>query len=292
VLVEVAPTLSRRAMARACRSVLERITVDDIDAAEDLLRAQSGLRVVHLPDGLVRWIVTMHPEAAGMLTAALDARTAPRRRVAFETVADDPAAAPAAEIDRRPLAARRLDALVGLARDALTRDTGVVAGAPVTMVVTVPLAALRDGLGSAQITGIDQPISAATARRLASDARIIPAVLGSASEPLGVGRAIRLATSSQRVALAIRDGGCLWPGCDAPPGWCDVAHIEPWARGGPTDLTNLMLLCPFHHRRFDLDGWQLRRDRDETPWFIPSEHTDRTRRPRRGGRGAPIDVAA
>jgi hypothetical protein len=54
------------------------------------------------------------------------------------------------------------------------------------------------------------PISAATARRLAAQGEIIPVVLGSASEPLDQGRAIRLATEPQRRALAVRDGGCVW----------------------------------------------------------------------------------
>ena len=28
---------------------------------------------------------------------------------------------------------------------------------------------------------------------------------------------------------------------------CDVHHLIPWAKGGPTSLGNLRLLCRFHH---------------------------------------------
>jgi hypothetical protein len=85
--------------------------------------------------------------------------------------------------------------------------------------------------------------------------------------------------------MAVRDGGCLWPGCTAPPGWCEVAHIVAWILFGPTDLENGILLCPFHHRRFDNDGWQFEW-RDRIPYFIPPPWVDSTRLPRRAGRPA------
>jgi hypothetical protein len=52
---------------------------------------------------------------------------------------------------------------------------------------------------------------------------------------------------AQRRALAIRDGGCVEPGCTAPPEWCDAHHKWHWAHGGPTDLANLELRCRRHH---------------------------------------------
>jgi len=135
---------------------------------------------------------------------------------------------------------------------------------------------------------VDERISAATARRLAAQAEIIPVVLGSPSEPLDQGRAVRLFTEAQRRALAVRDGGCVWPGCNAPPGWCEVAHIVAWMLGGMTDLANGVLLCPFHHRRFDHDGWEMRWI-DGVLYLIPPAWVDPTRAPRRAGR---LPVAA
>jgi len=48
---------------------------------------------------------------------------------------------------------------------------------------------------------------------------------------------------AQRKALIVRDGGCIFPGCDRPASWCDAHHIIHWLDSGPTDLWNLCLLC-------------------------------------------------
>ena len=55
---------------------------------------------------------------------------------------------------------------------------------------------------------------------------------------LDVGRAQRRFTLRQRRALVIRDGGCVFPGCDRKPKWCDAHHLQPWEDDGPTDLAN------------------------------------------------------
>jgi hypothetical protein len=70
------------------------------------------------------------------------------------------------------------------------------------------------------------PVSAAEARRIACDADIVPAVLGSGSEVLDVGRANRLLTPAIRKALALRDKGCAWPGCDRPVASLSVKSSE------------------------------------------------------------------
>ena len=285
-LVEKAPGLTDRQFARLCNAVPDRFEPEGVPQREEELRRRSGITIRRTKSGLIRWIIDMHPEAAGFLGAAVDARTAPRRQPRFA----DPDAAPV-ETDPRPLATKRLDALVSIARESLAHDSGRLAGTSVSLSVTVTLEALRTGLGTAKIAGIDEPISAATARRLAADAEIIPVVLGGESEPLDQGRAVRLSTEPQRRALAIRDEGCLWSNCDVPPAWCEVAHIIPWASGGGTDLDNLMLLCPFHHRRFDLDGWSLEK-RDGERYLIPPPWVDSARTPRRVGPLPTLPLAA
>ena len=107
---------------------------------------------------------------------------------------------------------------------------------------------LLDGLASAGLdTGVR--LSAGAARRLACNAGIIPAVLGTRSEPLDLGRESRLHTVAQRRALAVRHDTCATEGCERPFAWCDVHHPHPWAAGGPTDLANGVPLCGWHHRR-------------------------------------------
>ena len=81
-------------------------------------------------------------------------------------------------------------------------------------------------------------ITAETARRIACNALIIPAVLDTVGQPLDIGRSRRLFTGPLRRALALRDRGCAFPDCDKPPRWCHGHHLRHWAQGGPTSLTN------------------------------------------------------
>lgn len=294
-LVECAGSLTTRELSRLTRQVSDRFDPDGAEPREELLRARSKVTLRELPNGLTRLIADLHPEAAGLVRTALDAQTAPRRQVSFVDAgasdgAADPDVDPAADLattdaataDLRPLAEKRVDALATMARDFLARDTGSLAGTAVTMLVTVPLETLHAGRGTAQIAGVDEPISASTARRLAASAEIIPVVLGSCSEVLDLGRSQRLFSEAQRRALAARDGGCVWPGCSAPPAWCEVAHLLAWILGGLTDLENGALMCAHHHRQFDHDGWQLEW-RDGTPYLIPPPWLDAARTPRRAG---------
>jgi hypothetical protein len=79
---------------------------------------------------------------------------------------------------------------------------------------------------------------------------------------LDVGRAQRRFTQRQWRALVIRDGGCVFPGCDRPPKWCDAHHLDFWDQhDGPTDLDNGCLLCRRHHTLIHHGGWKLQRDK-------------------------------
>jgi hypothetical protein len=60
-----------------------------------------------------------------------------------------------------------------------------------------------------------------------------------------------------RKALQVRDKGCRWPGCDRPAAWTAGHHFVHWSRGGPTDLSNLVLLCHRHHWMVREGGWQI-----------------------------------
>jgi 5-methylcytosine-specific restriction protein A len=155
-----------------------------------------------------------------------------------------------------------------------------------TVVVRMTLADLESGNGPALIDGISQPVSIATARRMAAGGRIIPCVLDAAGQILDWGRERRLFTKSQRLALVERDGGCAM--CGLPPGMTRAHHILWWKRDrGPTDLANGVLLCESCHHRIHDNGWDIRIDGSGTRgkvWFIPPRHVDVDRTPRLGGR--------
>ncbi len=154
-------------------------------------------------------------------------------------------------------------------------DGGPVRGGDHTRVlVTLTLDQLLSGVGVGTFVEGEEKLSAGLARRLACTAGIIPVVLDGDSIPLDLGRTQRLFTPAQRVALALRDGGCAFPGCDRPPADCEAHHITPWHNGGLTDLSQGVLLCPHHHHLVEPDvqkpperNWQITFDARGKPIF-------------------------
>ncbi|GAA1633646.1 hypothetical protein GCM10009744_22740 [Kribbella alba] len=98
-------------------------------------------------------------------------------------------------------------------------------------------------------------LSAAAVRRLACDAGVVPIVLGTDSEPLDVGKEERFVNRAMRRALNFRDRGCVV--CGAPPIQCDAHHLIHWIDGGPTALSNLVLLCRAHHIQIHHGHWTI-----------------------------------
>jgi hypothetical protein len=83
--------------------------------------------------------------------------------------------------------------------------------------------------------------------------------LTAASLPLDIGKATEVIPAHLRRAVTTRHRHCAFPGCRQPLSVCDIHHIIPRSRGGPTALWNLLPLCGFHHliavHRW---GWTLR----------------------------------
>ncbi len=77
--------------------------------------------------------------------------------------------------------------------------------------------------------------------------RTLPPPASAVSLPLDVGTATDTIPAHLRRAVTTRDRHCAYPGCTTPPAGCQVHHITPRKDGGPTKLTNLLLLCTFHH---------------------------------------------
>jgi hypothetical protein len=141
------------------------------------------------------------------------------------------------------------------------------------LVVTIDQDRLRNRLGAAVVdTGTE--ISASEARRLACNAGLLPIVLSGDSSILDLGMSRRLFDRYQRLALAQRDKGCVFPGCDRPPAWCEAHHITAWSRGGPTDLANGCLLCCFHHHLIHKTEWEVVMAPDGIPEVIPPARID------------------
>ncbi len=89
----------------------------------------------------------------------------------------------------------------------------------------------------------------------------IDVTLDACGNPLDVGRERRLFTPPQRIALAARDGGCMWPGCDRPPSMTEAHHIDEWvADDGRTDIDRGILLCTYHHVHLHFAGFRIVRE--------------------------------
>ncbi|HVF05807.1 MAG TPA: HNH endonuclease signature motif containing protein [Frankiaceae bacterium] len=76
--------------------------------------------------------------------------------------------------------------------------------------------------------------------------------------PVSLGRATRLVPPALRKQVALRDGGCRYPGCPRGAAFCEAHHVRFWRDGGGTDLGNLVLLCRYHHHLVHDRGHDLR----------------------------------
>lgn len=175
--------------------------------------------------------------------------------------------------DDRPRERRLGDALVEQSHYVL--DAGVLpqrGGQRPHVQVTTSLETLRGLAGSpAGEMEFTLPISAQTVQRLACDGTITRVVLGSESVVIDVGRAKRVVSGSARRALDARDGKCQWPECDRSPSWSAAHHVVHWARGGDTNLGNMVLLCHRHHWLAHEGRWQLVRTDDGRLLTIPPD---------------------
>lgn len=114
-----------------------------------------------------------------------------------------------------------------------------------------PIAHTEDGLDAVPASVVEQRICESGTTHVTVDR---------SGNPLDMGREHRLYTPAQRVALAIRDGGCRWRGCDRPASYCEAHHIDPYSQGGRTDIDRGILLCRFHHMNLHHGGWTISRD--------------------------------
>jgi hypothetical protein len=248
-LVRMAPGLAPHQLHALINRGEATLDPEGIVPRETELHAERGLTIHHEASGAIAVSGRFDPESGAPIVAAVEGLVSGmlRRRDDGTSVA---------EADDRSIRQMRADALTELCRHGLGCERVPVAPST-TVVVRMDLADLQAGTGFGTIDGISQPVSASAARRMAADAQIIPCVLGGDSEILDWGRAKRLFTPAQKLALAERDGGCAF--CGAPPSFTAAHHVLWWSRdAGPTDISNGVLLCTSCHHRIHDDGWEIR----------------------------------
>ncbi|HVF06442.1 MAG TPA: DUF222 domain-containing protein [Frankiaceae bacterium] len=174
--------------------------------------------------GMVSVAGMLEPEGGAIVAAAVDALVGAR---------------PAG--DTRSKDQQRADALVELVELARSHELlPVSGGSRPEILVHVPA-------GEAAFLGNGTPLTPAAADRLGCDARFRRLVLDAAAVPVELGRATRVVPPALRKLVALRDGGCRYPGCPRGAAFCEAHHVRFWRQGGPTSAANLVLLCRFHH---------------------------------------------
>ena len=279
-------------LTRLARHLLEYIAPDVMEEAEaqrlerelEMARKRRGITFADDGHGTTRIHGFLPTLDAELLRAQVDAIAHHRHRTALEL--HDPLT------EQLTPAMRRGDALVELARmAALHRDAPAHGGDRPRILITIDHTRLLEDCRRASLVERGHDLTASQLRQLACDADILPAVLDGASVPLDVGREKRLVPPDMRVALVLRDRGCVFPGCTMPPAHCDAHHIIPWWDDGPTSLENCLLVCKHHHNLVEPQPnappghqWEIRLGPDGIPEVVPPTRVDHTRKPRRHAR--------
>ena len=206
----------------------------DLEREEEGMRRGRSLTRRRGPTGLVEYLLRLDPEGAATVDAAVAALSAP-------------VPGPDGEPDQRTAAHRRADALLTVLGRGVAAPEGVTTSERAQVMVTVSLETLREGVRGGGVSESGEVLSPGALRRIACDAGIVPVVLGSRSEVVDLGRAVRLFTPGQRRLLWRRDGGCTFPGCTIPATWTEAHHVRHWVDDGPTNVSNAALLCQRHH---------------------------------------------
>ncbi|TME46036.1 MAG: DUF222 domain-containing protein [Chloroflexi bacterium] len=196
------------------------------------------LHLVERGDGMVKLDGLLDAEAGAIVRSSVNARMLPGKG------------------DDRTPEQRRADALVEVCRrpGAGSSDgSGPRAHLIIRATVGTLLGAANAPAGELDGGGT---VPAENVLRIACDAALTR-ITGKGELEGEISRASRTIPPTTRRALAERDHGCVAEQCHRPPAWTDAHHLKHWAHGGPTTMSNLVLLCRPHHRMVHEEGWGL-----------------------------------
>ena len=264
-LIDEASRRTVEDLGTAARSVRDHL---DPEGAERRFQDQHERRSFRMwidADGIRCAKIRFEAGGAALITSIRDAALRPRRGGPRFVDPAEKADAEALATDPRSNEQLEYDLFIDLVHAGALADTATVhgtrqAGVRVVVADTARDASRAGGAGVAVLDDTNTTVPAAFAAQRACDAGSVECVVDSDGNPLDLGREARLFSPRQRVALAIRDGGCGWPGCDKPASYCEAHHIDKYSEGGRTDLDRGILLCRFHHMNLHHHGWWISRD--------------------------------
>jgi len=274
-LLAEAPAMGVDELLKRARRMRDRLDEAGITVREQQAWDARYLKVWKIDTGQVHVHGLFPPEQGQYILDLYDSLTGPRRggvrfvdpdRAAWaKVVQDDPRSTNQLTADAflellKAGAAVNPNRMLGGRTPAvrvLTTATPKVTAAPEPD-PTEALVRIPDGSGHAFIEGNPAPISQETLDRLICTSGTVEVSFNQNGQPLNLGREERTFSQAQRVALAARDGGCIWGDCDKPPSRTEAHHLEQWLRDhGPTDIRFGVLLCPPHHLLLHNQGWQI-----------------------------------
>ena len=248
-LLDAAGTEPADVFARTVRDhVNERTAAEDLEERRRRQRSRREANIKQQSDGMYKLFGTFDPVAGARIETALAAMAQHLWH------GEDPKS-------RSTPAQRYADALEALiTRQGAGADTAKAQRT--TLVVVADYDLLAGQLADARMVD-GTPLAPSELLKVALEADILPALFDSKGQPLWLGRTCRTASVAQRVALAIRDRGCVI--CGAANSYCQAHHVLHWSDGGPTDIDNLCLLCSdCHHKLIHKLGADLTRQPDGT----------------------------
>lgn len=299
---ELAPDFLPQAWTRAVRALLEEAALVPVEE----LRAQARVARDRLdPVGVTlrfeerftarsfrSWIdengqrhahILFDDDAGAWVDALLQAALRPRRGPRFVGT-DAERNSRAADADQRSNEQLQYDTFIAVLRTGANADPEQAFGdrQPGVRILVESTAVTTPGVrGQMHVTGVGHledgghAVPGGVVEARLCDAGAIPVIWDADGRPLDVGRELRLFTRKQRIAIAARDGGCMWPSCPAPVSQCEYHHIDHWWEDhGRTDVDDGIALCRNCHLRLHNQRWRITRARDpithlDTYWLHP-----------------------
>ena len=269
-------------LGRRARMIRDRIDPEGVALRFSERYEQRKWRFGRNENGMRTAWIEFDDESAAWIDAIVGSAMRPRRGGPRFVDPDESERARALVDDPRSNDQLVFDLLMDTLRTGAQADPSTIFGSRqpgVRVVITQEQLANRssdddgpEGTGFLEETGAAVPGS--FIRKQVCDAGTVTIFTDSGGNPLDVGREQRLFTSKQRIALAIRDGGCEFPDCDRPPSFCEAHHIDEWAAdGGLTNLADGMLFCRHHHMLIHNNRWKITR-KGSVYWMIPPPGVD------------------
>jgi hypothetical protein len=271
-LLSIARSANPTVLGRHARELLARQAPLAADAAERRRHDARRMTAYDTPDGGFAFSGLLYGTAAETVRVAMNA---------FRTF-DVPG-------EHRTTEQRGADAIEQLCATALRAgDARAQHGVRPHVLITVTTDQLELGETGIARLGSGQPVTLDQLRTVLQDCSWARVVLAPDGTPIEASETVRTVPRGLWRALLARDGGCTWPGCDAPASWCDVAHgRRPFTDGGRLAPDNATLLCRRHHQRFDRGGYRIMIDgnrvRFDPPGGTRAAAEERSGRPASGG---------